>query len=104
MQQVSSMILLSAVRRLSNNFFVLRETRREILEDLMDFDGALEVLKGIEKKDIKVEEIQTFIPSPFALNLIMQGYSDILKMEDRQKFLQRMHIMVQAKIALKKGR
>ncbi len=100
-QQVSSMILLNAVRRISENFFILRETRREVLEDLMDYDSALEVLQHIEEKRIKLEEIQTFIPSPFALNLVMQGYSDILRLEDRQQFLQRMHQMVKAKIALK---
>ncbi|MDP3727923.1 MAG: ATP-dependent helicase [bacterium] len=103
-QQVSSMILLNAVRRISENFFILRETRREVLEDLMDYDSALEVLQSIEEKKIKIEEIHTFIPSPFALNLVMQGYSDILRMEDRQQFLQRMHQMVKAKIALKSSR
>ncbi|HLC22240.1 MAG TPA: ATP-dependent helicase [Candidatus Nanoarchaeia archaeon] len=100
-QQVSSNILMCAVRRISEKFFILRETRREILEDLMDIHAALEVMEEIEKKNIKIEEVTTFIPSPFALNLVMQGYSDILRMEDRQKFLQRMHMMVKAKIALK---
>ena len=101
-QQVSSMILMSAVRRISNDFFLLRETRREILEDLMDIESALEVLTQIKDGTIKIEEKMTFIPSPFALNLVMQGYSDILRMEDKQQFLQRMHHMVKAKIALKR--
>ncbi len=100
-QQVSSMILLNAVRRISENFFILRETRREVLEDLMDMNSALEVLQEIEDGKIKTPEVMTFIPSPFALHLVMQGYSDILRMEDRQEFLQRMHQMVKAKIALK---
>jgi ATP-dependent Lhr-like helicase len=100
-QQVSSTILLNAVKRISENFFILKETKREILEDLMDFGSALEVLKMIEEKQIKLEEVQTFIPSPFAVNLVMQGYSDILKLEDKQQFIQRMHQMVKAKIALK---
>lgn len=100
-QQVSSTILMSAVRRISEKFFILRETRREVIEDLMDLHAALDVLTQIENKTIKIEEVVTFIPSPFALNLVMQGYSDILRMEDKQKFLQRMHQMVKAKIALK---
>ena len=103
-QQVSSMLLLCAVRRISENFFIIRETKREILEDSMDVQGALEVFTNIENKKIKIKEVNTLIPSPFAMNLVMQGYSDILKMEDKQKFLQRMHYMVKAKIALKKGR
>jgi ATP-dependent helicase Lhr and Lhr-like helicase len=55
-QQVSSMILMSAVRRISNDFFLLRETRREILEDLMDIESALEVLTQIKDGTIKIEE------------------------------------------------
>ena len=81
----------------------MKEARREVIEDLMDVHNAFEVLKKIERKDIKIKEIDTNVPSPFALNLILQGYSDILKMEDRQDFLKRMHQMVKAKIALKKS-
>ncbi|MBL7052086.1 MAG: ATP-dependent helicase [Nanoarchaeota archaeon] len=103
-QQVSSMLLLCAVRRISEDFFIIRETKREILEDLMDIQGANEVFTNIENKKIKIKEVNTLIPSPFAMNLVMQGYSDILKMEDKQLFLQRMHYMVKAKIALKKGK
>ena len=39
--------------------------------------------------------------SPFAFNLIMHGYTDILKIEDKIDFLHRMHQNVLAKIALK---
>jgi ATP-dependent helicase Lhr and Lhr-like helicase len=99
-QQVSSMILMAAVRRISNKFFLLQETKREVLEDLMDVGNALRILKGVENKNIKVVEVDTLIPSPFALNLVLQGYSDILRMEDRQEFLKRMHMMVKAKIAI----
>lgn len=103
-QQVSSMILMNAVKRISDDFCVLREARREVLEDLMDVENATVVLKAIEEGKFKVEEVQTQIPSPFAFNLILQGYSDILKMEDRHEFLQRMHAMVLAKTGLKKGK
>jgi len=101
-QQVSSMILMSAVRRIDENFFILKEAKREVIEDLMDVHNAFNVLKEIERKNIKIKEIDTNVPSPFAFNLILQGYSDILKMEDKQDFLKRMHQMVKAKIALKK--
>ncbi len=101
-QQVSSMLLLNAVKKISENFCILKEARREVLEDLMDVKNAEIVLKGIEDKKITLQEIWTNIPSPFAFNLILQGYSDILKIEERQEFLQRMHTMVLAKISLKK--
>jgi len=103
-QQVSSMILLSAVRRISEDFPVLAEARREVLSDLMDIEHAQEVLGDIEKEKIKVVEIQTKIPSPFGLNLAMQGRLDVLKMEDRMDFLKRIHGMIEAKIALDKGK
>jgi ATP-dependent Lhr-like helicase len=101
-QQVSSMILMSAVKRISDDFFILKESRREVMEDLMDIKNATFVLDLVKKKDIKVKEISTTIPSPFAFNLVLQGYSDILKMEDKSAFLRRMHNMVLAKISLNK--
>ncbi|MBW2974186.1 ATP-dependent helicase [Candidatus Woesearchaeota archaeon] len=101
-QQVSSMILLNAVRRISPNFSILKEARREVLEDLMDIENTSNVIKGIEEKKIKVEEIHTSLPSPFALNLITQGRTDIMKIEDRMEFLKRMHTQILAKISIKK--
>lgn len=103
-QQVSSMILLSAVKRISDNFCILKEARREVLEDLMDIEHAKKVLKDIEEGKIKLVEIQTKIPSPFAFTIALQGYMDVLKIEDKIEFLRRMHQMVLAKISLEKGR
>ena len=97
-QQVSSMILLSAVRKISENFSILREAKREILEDLMDIENATKVLKDINEGKIELKPIHTSIPTPFAFSNIMEGYTDILKMEDKIEFLRRMHTMVLAKI------
>lgn len=101
-QQVSSMILMNAVKRISPDFSILKEARREVLEDQMDIDNAIKIVQGIEKGKIKFKEINTVVPSPFAFKLVLQGVMDIIKMEDRQQFLQRMHNMVLAKIALQK--
>jgi len=101
-QQVSSMILLSAVRRIDENFFILKEARREVLEDLMDIEHAELIFKGIESKEISLKEIHTNIPSPFAFNLVLEGQSDVLKIEEKMEFLRRMHEKVIAKISLKK--
>lgn len=89
---------MSAVRRISNDFFILKETRREVLEDLMDIDNSVKILNSIEKGEIKIEDKFTYIPSPFAFNLVLQGYSDILKVDDKQEFLKRMHNLVLAKL------
>ncbi|MCK4669834.1 MAG: ATP-dependent helicase [Nanoarchaeota archaeon] len=103
-QQVSSMILMSAVKRISRNFPILKEARREVLEDLMDIEHAQFVLKQIEEGNIRIEEIDTTLPSPFAFNLALHGYNDILKMEDKVEFIRRLHQQIIAKIALQKGK
>ena len=97
-QQVSSMLLISALRRISEDFSILKEAKREVLEDLMDIENTTKVLKDIEDDKIKVKEVHTNIPSPFAFNLVLQGYLDILKIEDKLKFLRNMHTLVLAKI------
>ncbi|MFH0869106.1 MAG: ATP-dependent helicase [archaeon] len=97
-QQVSSQILIYACKRISHNFPILKEARREVLEDLMDIKNAQLILDNIKEGNIIVREVQTQIPSPFALNLIARGYSDILRAEDRLAFIRRMHTMVLAKI------
>jgi ATP-dependent helicase Lhr and Lhr-like helicase len=101
-QQVSSMILMSAVKRISNDFTILKEARREVLEDLMDIDNAIKILKSIESGRIKIKEINTEIPTPFALNTIMQGRMDMLRMEDRIEFLRKMHALILQEINFKK--
>ncbi len=101
-QQLSSRLLISAVKKIDNDFIILKEARREVLEDLMDIYHAEEVLRDIESGKIAIREIYTEIPTPFAFNLISMGYSDIMKMEDKQQFLRNMHDLVLAKISLKK--
>lgn len=103
-QQVGSQILLRALQRISNDFPILKEARREVLEDLMDIENTKKVIKGIEDGSMKIVETDTDIPTPFAFQLIMQGFTDILKMEERQEFLHRMHQLVLAKIGLEKGK
>ena len=100
-QQLNSMLLLHAVKRINENFCILKEARREVLEDLMDIENAVKILEEIEKDNIKVKEITTNLPSPFAFNIVLQGYVDVMKIEDKQEFLRRMHTMILAKIGKK---
>jgi len=93
-QQMKSGFLLGSVKRIGDDFTVLKETRREVLEDLMDIENASQVLKWIEDKKIKVEKTANDLPSPFAFNLITQGYADLLRIEDKIEFLKRMHKQV----------
>ncbi len=90
-QQVHSEFLYSAIKKISSEFPILREARREVFEDLMDVKHAEEVLKWVEQGKVKIKVMRVPIVSPFGLNLMMQGRSDLIKMEDRAQFLKRMH-------------
>ena len=69
----------------------------------MDIESAKIVIKLIEDGKITVKEIRTTIPSPFAFTIVMQGYLDLLKIEDKIEFVKRMHQMIMAKIGMKTG-
>ncbi len=90
-QQMKSHFLLAAIKKISAEFPILQEAKREVLEDLMDIDKAKQVLDWLKKGRIQVEIKETKIPSPFALNLIMQGHMDLIRLEAKQDFLKRMH-------------
>jgi hypothetical protein len=98
-QQMSSRLLLSAVKRISNDFPILKEAKREILEDAMDIENATQVFEWLEEGKIKIIEKFLDNPSPFSFELITSSYSDLIKMEDKQEFLQRMHQLVMNKIS-----
>ncbi len=90
-QQVKGKILLKFVKDLDDNFSILKEARREVMEDFMDLKNARKVLKMMQEGKMEVKQINTKIPSPFAFNLVAQGYLDVLKYEDRIEFIRRMH-------------
>ena len=102
--QVGSKILFNAVKKISNDFPILKEARREVLEDLMDYPHAQNVIDEIIAGRTVMVEVPTDVPSPFAFGLIAGGYSDAIKIEGKQESLKRMHEMVMARIALKDGK
>ncbi len=102
--QVSSKILFNAVKAISDDFPIIKEARREVLEDLMDSPHAQWIISEVSEGRIKVEESNNALPSPFAFTLIIGGYSDVIKIEDKQEFLKRMHELVMGKIALNLGK
>ncbi len=101
-QHIHSGFLLAAVKKISNEFPILREARREVFEDLMDIKNAEKILEWIEAGQVKIKKVRTPIVSPFGLNLMIQGRSDLIKMEDRASFLKRMHELHMKVIAEKK--
>jgi ATP-dependent Lhr-like helicase len=90
-QQVRGKILLKFVKELDPNFPILKEARREVMEDFMDVNNARKVLELVENGKMEIKQINTKIPSPFAFNLVSQGYLDVLKYEERIEFIRRMH-------------
>ncbi|MEK6906347.1 MAG: ATP-dependent helicase [Nanoarchaeota archaeon] len=100
-QQMRSYFVLAAVKKLTDEFPILREARREVLEDLMDIESTRLVLKWIKQKKVEIKIVETPLPSPFALSLIMQGHSDLIKIEDKQEFLKRMHKLHMEEISKK---
>ncbi len=54
------------------NHPLIRETRRECLEEIWDIDGVLEILNGIQSGTIAVREVYTDLPSPMSLPLQWQ--------------------------------
>lgn len=101
-QQMHSHFLFSAVKKISNEFPILQEARREVLEDVMDIKNAVEILKSVENKKIKVKVIKVPMVSPFGLNLILQSHADLIRMEEKVQFLRRMHKLQMGVIENKK--
>jgi ATP-dependent Lhr-like helicase len=90
-QQLKASILQSAVERMDEYFPILTETYREVMEDAMDIENAQRVIDEIRSGQIELEGFVSPSPSPFALHIVMHARSDIIKVEDRQQFLQRMY-------------
>ena len=97
-QQVRGKILLKFVQEMDDNFSILKEARRESLEDYMDVKNALKIIKMVDSGEMEIITINTVIPSPFAFNLVSQGYLDVLNQNDKKEFTKRMHQAILNKI------
>jgi ATP-dependent Lhr-like helicase len=53
-----------------SGFPIVLEAYREVLQDVFDMPGFLELLQGIRKRTIHVETVNTNSPSPFASSLL----------------------------------
>ncbi len=98
-QQMKGHFLLSTVRnRYDEDFPMIKETYREIMEDAMDIKHTLEVIEGLREGKITYEMRDTDIPSPFSHNLLLQNSTDVVKMEDRKQRLEELHEKVMERI------
>ncbi|MEM4570894.1 MAG: ATP-dependent helicase, partial [Desulfurococcaceae archaeon] len=92
--QLNAEELLRAVEEI-RDFPVLKEAYREILMDYMHVDEAITVLEAVRRGEIEVKGIGPLeVPTPFAHNIIVHGYTDIVLMEDMRRLLARLHELV----------
>ncbi|MXR50457.1 ATP-dependent helicase [Halovenus sp. WSH3] len=89
-QQVSSEMLLSFAEEL-DDFAVIDETYREILEDKLNIDGIESVLSAIQAGAVSVETTRVESPSPKAFGLATLMASDVVLAEDESEVLQEFH-------------
>ncbi|MEM4808881.1 MAG: helicase-related protein, partial [Candidatus Nezhaarchaeales archaeon] len=97
-QIFNAQVLMDVVEDIEN-FPVLEETYREVLEDLMDVKTAEEVLREVELGLRRFYVMPTYdLPSPFAHGLVLQGLSDVVLMDDRRALMQRLYDQVMERI------
>jgi ATP-dependent Lhr-like helicase len=98
-QQMKGHFLLAAIRNQhGEDFPMIKETYREIMEDAMDIQHTEEVVDGLADGEIDYDVRNTDIPSPFSHNLILQESSDVIKMEEKKERLQELHQQVMDRI------
>lgn len=94
-QQMKGHFLLSSLRnRYDEDFPMIKETYREIMEDAMDIKHAKQVIEMLENEDLKTTKTDVEIPSPFSHNLLLQGSTDVIKIGDKKERLQKLHQQV----------
>ncbi|WP_411963831.1 ATP-dependent helicase [Haloferax sp. YSMS24] len=89
-QQVSSEMLLSFAQEL-DEFAVMEETYREILEDKLNIDAIEDVLESIRAGDVDVVVHQLSTPTPRAFGLATLMASDVVLAEDESAALREFH-------------
>ena len=90
------------VNLLPDDFPVIWETYREILEDYMDVKHALKVLRGIEKGEIEVvvhQKEDLSLLSPFSMSVISGAHADMLvTMEAKEAWIRRLYQRLMEKV------
>jgi len=88
LQRLKALDLLQVVRQFPS-FPILVETYREVLQDAFDMDGLKETLSEIAAGKIRIHNVQTDTPSPFAASLQFGFVMDWLYGDDTPRAEQR---------------
>jgi len=89
-QQVSSDMLLGFAEDLED-FAVIEETYREIMEDKLHVAGIEDVLESLRSGELDVTTTRVTSPSPRAFGLATLMASDVVLAEDESRVLQEFH-------------
>lgn len=96
-QQVSADMLIYFAKKLQD-FAVLKESYREIIEDKFEVENIREILREIQSGEIDVVLKQADSPSPMSFGLATMGASDVVFAEDKLTMLKEFHRRVIDKI------
>ncbi len=81
------------------DFPIIKETYNEVLHEYLDVDDATKVVEQITDGTITFAFREwSQIPSPFALNVILMGMSDLLTLEDRTSLLKELQDSILTKV------
>ncbi|MDE1851402.1 MAG: ATP-dependent helicase [Candidatus Micrarchaeota archaeon] len=97
-QQINAQLVFKAAEEIDPDFPIIKETYREIFDDVMDLPKAEDILRRMSKEEITYQLIETTVPSPFSHNMITFGEADIVMMKDRRKHIRELHKQVMSKI------
>ena len=84
LQRLRAADLLEVARK-HDDFPLVYETLREVLEDWSDLEHLRELLGGIASGAIEITVVDTEAPSPFAAGLVLQFIGDFFEEGDRQQ-------------------
>jgi ATP-dependent Lhr-like helicase len=96
-QQVASEMLLGFAEDLED-FAVIDETYRELIEDKLDLAGVREILTRVQAGEIAVEETSLQSPSPLSFGLATLSASDVVLAEDEDAVLRKFHERVREQV------
>ncbi len=98
-QNVNAFFLYHALKKIDPDSPVIKETFREIMEDVMDIHNAVKVLENLEKHRWHFYlASKSHLPSPFAHNIVLMGHADSIIMSNKKEMIKLLHRQVLRKI------
>ena len=84
LQRLRAADLLDIARR-SNDFPIVIETIRELLNDVLDFTHFMAIARALQDGTIAVSRVRTDVPSPFAASLLFEFIAVYMYQPDQPK-------------------